>query len=233
MKAWYYNEFNQAGVNFDNEDEVKQYDEKYKKIRNLDLEAESISKAIGLKPESVILEIGTGTGEIAIRLSKQCKKVYACDVSKTMLEYASNKANNNGLGNIEFIHSGFLNYELKSESCDAVITQLALHHLPDFWKSVALNRINSSLKKGGRLYILDCILSFEISKYKESIINVIDLAKNTVGERMASELITNIRDEFPTYDWIIEGLIEKNGMKIISKTKYTDVMTALICTKEK
>ena len=231
MKEWYYNEFKQTGVNFENEDEVKQYDEKYKKVRNLDLEAESISTAVGLKPDSIILEIGTGTGEIATRLSKQCKKVYACDVSETMLNYASNKAKNYGLKNIEFIHSGFLNYEIEPESCDAVITQLALHHLPDFWKSVALNRINNTLKEGGRLYLLDSILSFETLRYDESISNVIDLAKKTVGERLASEIIVNIRDEFPTYDWIIEGLIKKNGMKIISKTKYTDVMTMLICVK--
>jgi putative AdoMet-dependent methyltransferase len=147
MENWYYDEFKQIGINFETEDEVIQYDEKYKTIRNLDYEMEGISKAVGLHPDSIILEIGTGTGEIALRLSEFCKKIYACDVSRTMLDYASKKADNDGIDNIVFIHSGFLSYNIEPETCDAVITQLALHHLPDFWKSVALQRISKSLKK--------------------------------------------------------------------------------------
>lgn len=232
MNEWYYNEFKQIGVNFENDDEVKKYDEKYKEVRNFELEAESIYKALGLNSDSVILEIGTGTGEIAIRLSQKCKKIYACDVSKPMLNFASNKAKSHGLKNIEFIHSGFLNYKLEPASCDAVITQLALHHLPDFWKSIALLRINNTLKKGGRFFLLDSILSFDILKYEEAINKVIDSSKINVGERLSSEIIINIRDEFPTYYWIIEEMIKKSGLYIISNTKYNDVMTMILCAKK-
>jgi hypothetical protein len=41
---------------------------------------------------------------------------------------------------------------------DAVVTTLALHHLPDFWKGMALKRVHGMLKRGGRLYIHDVIL---------------------------------------------------------------------------
>lgn len=231
MQEWYYNEFKQTGINFENEEEVKQYDEKYKITRNLDMESEMISNAIDLKSDSVILEIGTGTGEMAIRLSKLCKKVYACDVSKPMLDYAGKKAKNLGIENIEFIHAGFCNFEIKPEYFDAVVTQLALHHLPDFWKSVALNRIYSSLKKGGRFFLLDSILSFDVSEYNEVIKNVIDFAEKKMGKRIASEIIVNIRDEFPTYDWIIENHIQKSGLTILNKTKYTDIMASYLCIK--
>lgn len=231
MELWYYDEFKQIGVNFENEEEVKQYDEKYKKIRNLDQEVNGIAKALGLNSNSVVLEIGTGTGETAIRLSKICKQVYACDVSQTMLDYAIKKAKNLGLKNIEFQHSGFLNYYLEPASCDAVVTQLALHHLPDFWKSVALQRICRSLKNEGKLFLLDSILSFDILSYDKTIPNVIDMAKNTVGERIAAEIITNIRDEYPTYNWILEGMLERTGFKILNSTKYTDIMTSLLCIK--
>lgn len=232
MKDWYYNEFKQTGVDFGSEEEVRQYDEKYKKIRNLDLEAEAIIRALGLNEGSVVLEIGTGTGELAVRLAKYCKKVFACDVSSAMLEYALGKASDSGLDNIEFIHCGFLNYEIRQGFFDAVITQLALHHLPDFWKSVALLRIRDSLKTGGKLFLLDSILSFDVPKYEESISSVIEFAGKMAGGKVASEIAVNIRDEFPTYDWIIEGLIEKSGMKVVGKTKYTDVMSALVCVRE-
>lgn len=38
------------------------------------------------------LELGCGTGEMAIRLSKQGKKIFATDISKDMLEVAKQKA---------------------------------------------------------------------------------------------------------------------------------------------
>ena len=231
MEYWYYSELKQTGINFENIEEVKQYDEKYKNTRNLDSEAESIIKALELKPNSKILEIGTGTGEMAIRLSKQCKKVYACDVSKTMLDYALDKAKKGGSNNIEFAHAGFLNFEIKPKYFDAVITQLSLHHLPDFWKSVALDRISHSLKTGGRFFLLDSILSFNISIFEDTINNIIALTRKSVGDRIANEIIVNIKDEYPTYDWIIEGLIQKSGLKIIYKNKYNDIMSSLICKK--
>jgi ABC-2 type transport system permease protein len=71
----------------------------------------------------VIIEIGTGTGEFAIEVSKYCKKVIALDVSRTMLDFANEKAKMQQRSNIEFIHGGFLTYTHQGELVDAVITQ--------------------------------------------------------------------------------------------------------------
>jgi len=108
MKDWYYNEFKQVGINFENEEEVRIYDEKFKKQRNVNQELQFIKEALGISKEHIILEIGTGTGEFAIGLSKICKKVIAADVSKTMLSYAEKKINSLGINNIELLHGGFL-----------------------------------------------------------------------------------------------------------------------------
>ena len=48
---------------------------------------------------------------------------------------------------------------------DAVITQLALHHLPDFWKLVALKRISQMLKDGGKLYLRDVVFPSNVEDY--------------------------------------------------------------------
>jgi putative AdoMet-dependent methyltransferase len=233
MKDWFYNEFKQIGLDFENEQEVQQYDEKYKSTRHLDLEANSMSKAIELKPESVIHEIGTGTGELAIRLAKQCKKVIASDISKKMLSYAIKKAENQKVKNIEFNYSGFLNNKFEPNTFDAVISQLSLHHLTDFWKSIAINEISKSLKIGGKFFLLDSIFSFNIEQYENSISNSIQIAREKYSEKIAQEIIINVRDEYPTYDWIIEGLLQKNGFKIENKITYTDIMSVYVSTKEK
>ncbi len=232
MKKWIYNESRQTGVDFESENEVKEYDEKYKTVRNYDEEVKFITRSIKLRPDSVILEIGTGTGEHAIRLARQCRKVVACDVSKTMLRYAEDKSKKAGINNIEFINSGFLNNDLPDRSFDAVISQLALHHLPDFWKSAAINNISRVLKPEGIFYLLDSIFSFDVRAYDKVITGIIESARNHAGERIADEIIVNIRDEYPTYDWIIENLLIKNGFAVESKVKYTDIMSLYVCVKQ-
>lgn len=231
MKEWYYDEFRQVGVDFTNENEVSAYDEKYKSVRKLDDEAEFIAKSVKLNPESVILELGTGTGELAIRLAQKCRKVVASDVSQPMLKFAQKKASDLNISNIEFLNAGFLNNSFPSETFDVVISQLALHHLPDFWKSVAIFNISKCLKKNGIFFLLDSILSFNTDSYEKSISGIIEMARNRMGNKIAEEIIINIRDEYPTYDWIIENHLMNNGFRIIDKIKYTDVMSLFISVK--
>lgn len=231
MEKWFYNELKQVGINFGSDKEVEQYDLKYKSIRNIDGEAEFIARQINLNPDSRILEIGTGTGEHAIRLAGKCEEITACDVSETMLHYAQNKVNNLGITNIKFVNAGFLTSSFPDCSFDAVISQLALHHLPDFWKSVAINNVVRMLKREGIFYLLDSILSFEIQSYSKTITDIIEFARERMGEQIAEEMVVNIRDEYPTYDWIIENLMVKNGFTIKTKMKYTDVMSLFVCSK--
>jgi|WetSurMetagenome_2_1015567.scaffolds.fasta_scaffold23499_4 putative AdoMet-dependent methyltransferase len=231
MEDWYYNEFHQIGIDFNSEEEVRIYDEKFKTLRNLDNEADFIYNSSGLNRESVVLEIGTGTGELALRLSKRCKKIVACDISKTMLSYAEKKVKACNIQNIEFVNTGFLNHNFNCGYFDAVISQLALHHLPDFWKSIAIMNISNDLKPGGIFYLMDAILSFETKNYKKAISGIISMAKEKMGEKKSEEVIVNIRDEYPTYDWIIEGLLEKNNLKILKKIKYTDLILVYINVK--
>jgi hypothetical protein len=54
-----------------------------------------------------------------------------------MLGHARKKAAFRGIANIDFLQGGFLTYQHKGAPLDAIINQLALHHLPDFWKQVA------------------------------------------------------------------------------------------------
>jgi ubiquinone/menaquinone biosynthesis C-methylase UbiE len=231
MEPWYYNEYRQVGLDFTSEEEVRAYDEKYKSLRNFDEEADFIAGSIRLKPESEIIEFGTGTGEHSIRLARKCRKVTACDVSITMLEYARKKSGKAGLTNIEFINGGFLNRGLPADSYDAVISQLALHHLPEFWKSVAIDNICRVLKAKGVFYLLDSILSFDISSHSEAITKIINFARTKMGDRIAEEVIINIRDEYPAYDWTIENLLIKSGFTIVNKIKYTDVMSLFVSVK--
>ncbi len=85
--------------------------------------------------------IGTGTGQFAIAAAQKCHKVYAIDVSKPMLEYAEQQAKKENINNIEWLNQGFLNLDFPGIKFDHIISNAVLHHLPDFWKLIALSNV--------------------------------------------------------------------------------------------
>jgi len=113
------------------------------KCRNCGTLKKKQQKFTGLTHNQTVLEIGTGTGELTIEIARYCTKVFAADVSPTMLQFARQKARDRDVNNVEFHDGGFLTYMHAGEPLDIIISQLALHHLPGFWKLIALKRINS------------------------------------------------------------------------------------------
>jgi ubiquinone/menaquinone biosynthesis C-methylase UbiE len=114
-------------------------------------------------------DIGAGTGQFAIAVAPACTRVVAVDVSAVMLEQLRPKVVDAGLTNIEVVQAGFLSYEPKGVAADFVYSRLALHHLPDFWKVLALDRLSRILRPGGVLRLCDVVYSFNVSEAEERI----------------------------------------------------------------
>jgi putative AdoMet-dependent methyltransferase len=230
---WYFDELKQVGVDYADIKNVEEYDSGMQNVRDIKEEVEEIATAIDLKAEQVIIDIGTGTGEFGIEVSKYCKKVIALDVSRTMLNFANEKAKKQERSNIEFIHGGFLTYIHQGEAVDAVITQLALHHLPDFWKMVALKRISEMLKDGGKLYLRDVVFPSGVVDYGNFFNQIIDKLKIDVGDKNAEETKIHIKEEFSTLDWIMEELLKKAGFTIDEVNYFNGFLATYVCTKKK
>ena len=210
---WIYDENVQVGTDFQDISKVQEYDMKMAKFRDVKREATEIIKVICLDREHSLLEIGTGTGNFAIEAARHCKNVYAIDVSSTMIDYAKQKAQTMGISNISFSQAGFLSYEHDGYPLDAIVSDFALHHLPDFWKMIALKRIYQLLKNGGAFYLSDVIFSFPIEEYDYKIDNWIDIMKQNVGIDFAEEVEMHIKEEYSTFNWIIEEMLHKSGFK--------------------
>jgi len=134
----------------------------WQNLEILKKEATDIIEAICLGEKQSLLEIGTGTGNFAIEAAKHCNKVYAIDVSSAMIAYAKQKAQTAGISNISFFQAGFLSYEHNGFPLDIIVSNLALHHLPDFWKMIALKRIYKLLKNGGIFYLGDVVFHSQL-----------------------------------------------------------------------
>ncbi len=229
--VWQYDEMQQVGTDYTDESQVEAYDQRMQRLRDVNEETEAIIKSINLKKNETILEIGTGTGSFAIEAAQHCAKVIAIDVSLKMLEFAQQKAQMMGIANVKFNHAGFLTYGHTGEPLDAIVSQLTLHHLPDFWKIIALRRIFEMLKDGGKFYLRDAVYSFEVDNYKNFFDNLIDGVKNVAGVELANDLEIGVREEYTTLDWIMEGLLKRAGFYIDKADYFEGFIAVYICTK--
>jgi ubiquinone/menaquinone biosynthesis C-methylase UbiE len=228
---WLFNEMRPSGTDYNELENVRAYDEQMKKIRDVAGESRTIIEKLKLSGEETVLEFGSGTGEFAVHASKHCRRFFAVDVSPAMLAFARLKADHLGLTNISFTNAGFLSYSHSGEAVDAVVSQLTLHHLPDFWKQIALHRLFTMLKPGGKLFLKDTVYSFAPRQYREFFEGWIRQT-GTVDTKICQQVESHIREEFSTSGWIMEGILREAGFTILEANYEQGFLATYLCEKE-
>ena len=228
--AWYFTE-KQIGVDYLDSKIAGEYDKEHQSFRNFKAEADDMVDKLKITKEDVVLDFGCGTGGIALNLTPYCKKVICVDLSSEMLNILKAKAEKQNITNIETHCAGFLTYRHEGEEVDKIVSKFALHHLPDFWKSIALLKMADILKTGGNLYLSDVVFNFDPQDHESSINDMIDDMRDMASESMVDETITHIQDEFSTYDWIMDDLLKKAGFSINSKFIEANNFLTYICSK--
>ena len=97
-----------------------------------------------------------------------------------------------------------MTYEHEAEPADAMVSIAALHHLPDFWKLVALTREAEMLKAGGQFFLFDIVFPSEATDMEERINAWIRSTTLQSGHELAAETEIHIREGCSTYDWVME-----------------------------
>lgn len=125
--------------------------EKYAARPVQDLSAFERKKAITrdlLRPYSNVLEIGCGTGSLALEMSRSARHVHAMDLSAEMIRIANEKKRAHGVTNVTF-HQGTLDGATPFEpgQFDNVWAYSILHLVPDRRRTLAA--IYDLLEPGG------------------------------------------------------------------------------------
>jgi len=210
---WQWNEFQQIGTDYSTLAEVKAYDERMASFRDVNAENHDLMKMLGLPRGASLLEIGCGTGRFSCFAAAQGYRVTAIDVSRMMVEYVQERAARENLPGFTTQHSGFLTMALPAGSIDAVISGAALHHLPDAWKLVALRNIATVLKPGGDLILCDVVFKLKEGELPEDcFVRFVE----SFNDQVRLGALGHIQKEYSTYDWIMEGLLERAGFNILS-----------------
>ena len=156
------------------------------------------------------------------------------DVSPLMLGRLVEKIERCAVGNVEAVCAGFLTYRHSGEPADVVYSRYALHHLPDFWKAIALRRMADMLRPGGVLRLWDVVYSFEPADAERRIEAWITETMSADVERgwTRAELAEHVRDEHSTYTWLLEPMIERAGFDVIDANySASGVFVRYLCSK--
>ena len=121
-------------------------------------ESPSGQRPRGPSGSDTVVDLGTGTGAIALALADDASEVVGRDISEGMMEQARKKADEQGIGNVEFGEGRFREPNVDSDrAVDVVVSNFAMHHLSDAEKREAIEAI---AELGPRKFVLGDVMFF-------------------------------------------------------------------------
>lgn len=115
-------------------------------------------KALGLREDNVVADLGAGTGYYSVALGAMVPrgKVYAVELQKDYLETIKNKAKDAHLNNVEIIWGDIESKggtKIREGVVDAVVVSNVLFQVEN--KDKFLEEIKRILKKDGKILLID------------------------------------------------------------------------------
>lgn len=115
-----------------------------------------IIKALGVKKGQIIGEIGVGSGYLTFHLAKKVGeggKVYANEISRSLLETVKSEIKKKGIDNIETVLGGIEDPLFPEKNLDMIVMVLVLHHLDK--PTEFMGNVKKYLNKDGILAIIE------------------------------------------------------------------------------
>lgn len=223
-RDWYYNERNRMGIGpavasiYDSHDDA-------------DLRARAALKMLGVQRGWRIADIGCGNGVLATEAALMGAEVDAIDISPAMLALAEIYARDRKAP-VRTQSAGLLSFAYRPESYDLIVSEFTLHHLPDFWKAVAMSRIFRALKPGSTFYLRDIVyasmpdaIERDVEQWADYHIKNHDFSHESV--------VTHMRDEYSTFGWVMERMLTDVGFTLISADYHAPMRGTYLLHKPK
>ena len=115
----------------------------------------AIIDAAALQPLDRVVDLGAGSGFVALALAPAVDEVVAVDLAPRMLEVLGKEATELGVENVVGEAADLATYDLPPASVDVIVSCYALHHLADADKAALLMRARRWLRPGGRIVVAD------------------------------------------------------------------------------
>ena len=118
----------------------------------------------------VVVDLGAGTGLLALSLAAAVTQVVAVDSSAAMLERLSQNAARQGAANVVCLQADMTHLPLPDESATIVVSSYAFHHLDRRGKELALAEARRILRPGGLLVVADMMFALSFRRRDREIV---------------------------------------------------------------
>jgi 2-polyprenyl-3-methyl-5-hydroxy-6-metoxy-1,4-benzoquinol methylase len=223
-RDWYYNQRRQLGLDSAVASIYDRHDDS-------DLRARAALTMLGVQKGWRMADIGCGNGVLACEGALMGAEVDAIDISPAMLALANIQARDRKVA-IRTQPAGMLSFAYQPNSYDLIVSEFTLHHLPDFWKAVALSRIFNALKPGASFYLRDIVFVGMPDGLERDVEGWADFSiKNHEFDR--ESVITHMRDEYSTFSWVIERMLADAGFQTVSADYHAPLHGTYLLRKPK
>lgn len=226
--AWFFREYEPVGIDLGSPAAVAVYD----RNQGTDPDADdALLDRLGVVAGTRLVDLACGTGSLVVQAARRGAEAHGVDISPEMLAFAQARAERVG-ASARWHRAGFLDYVHRAGPADVVTSKSALHQLPDFWKQQALLNAAGMLRPGGTFYLWDVIFSFEPAEAAEHLQSWIDTAGRPEGRGFTrADFEAHVREEFSTYTWILEGMLERAGFDIVSHATRSPTHGEFLCRR--
>jgi 2-polyprenyl-3-methyl-5-hydroxy-6-metoxy-1,4-benzoquinol methylase len=203
----------------------------YDRHDDCDVRARQALTMLGVQRGWRVADIGCGNGVLACEAALLGAEVDAIDISPAMLALADIYARDRK-ARIRTQPAGLLSFAYQPSSYDLIVSEFTLHHLPDFWKAVALSRIYNALKPGANFYLRDIVFVSMPDGTERDVEGWADFStKNHDFER--DSVMTHMRDEYSTFGWVMERMLTEVGFALVSADYHAPLHGTYLLKKPK
>ncbi len=184
-----------------------------------------VSEAMLMPRNCSLLDVATGTGELAIKIAKAAEKrrisvsIDAVDTNRMMLALAVKKAKKAKVENIRFRRGNALSLPYRSRTFDVVTCSFALRDFDDLTQF--LYEVRRVLKPHGRFVFID--MAMPNNPYSKLFFSIYAYLMRLIGALVARG----------AYKWLVEsirGFDKRALLKLIKSEGFRNVKIANLAT---
>ncbi len=181
-------------------------------------DAEEWISRLALGPASTVLDLGCGEAKVLTALSGAVARGIGIDASPAMLRAGRRHASEQRAATVELVRSDFRRLPLSDASCDAALSNAALHHVPNAGKRHCLEELARVLRPGALFHLRDDAFNFDpqdLERLRPRIYEEFEREFGPAGWAFLRDHLAGADFECTPYTRDLLALLEDAGFEIV------------------